>query len=145
MVKKGDFSRGVPLPPGLTASAIRKSIEYIERELSAFVDVYLEQQNVFSALVGIFGAKALDVHSVYEKRKHTALAQTRFPDLKRRGSLEPPRPEDSLESKASKRPRALQAHYDHAGWYIVWRYLVDVTESNETKKAVIIWRLTLPI
>ena len=141
MVKQSDFSSDVELPPGLTKVAIKKSIEYIERQLTAFVDVYLEQQNVFSALVGIFGAKALDSFSVYEKRKHTALAQTRFPDLKKRGSPDPPSPQLSLESKASKRPWALQAHYDHAGWYIVWRYLVDLTESIEVGKSVIIWRV----
>lgn len=141
MVKLADFRRDVELPLGLTVAAIRKSIEYIEREATTFVDIYLEQQNIFSGLVGIFGTKALDTHSVYEKRKHSALAQTRFPDLKRRGSPEPPPPEHSLESKASKRTWAIQAHYDHPGWYIVWRYLVDPTQSIEEGKSVLIWRV----
>lgn len=35
---------------------------------------------------------------------------------------------DYLESKASKWVWAIQSHYDHPGWYIVWRYLVDQTE-----------------
>jgi hypothetical protein len=46
-----------------------------------------------------------------------------------------------LESKAIKRPWALQSHYDHSGWYIVWRYLVDLTMSLESGKPVIIWRV----
>jgi hypothetical protein len=35
----------------------------------------------------------------------------------------------------------LQSHYDHSGWYIVWRYLVDPTESIQAGKPVIIWRV----
>jgi hypothetical protein len=35
----------------------------------------------------------------------------------------------------------LQSHYDHSGWYIVWRYLVDPTISLEPRKPVIIWRV----
>lgn len=141
MVRASDFRDSVPRPLGLSLSSIRKAIEYIEREASAFLDVYFEQQNVFSALVGIFGTKGLDVHSVYEKRKHTGLAQTRFPDLRHRNSAEPPPPQYSLESKASKRPWAVQAHYDHPGWYIIWRYLVDPTEGIEIGKSVLIWRV----
>ena len=41
----------------------------------------------------------------------------------------------------SKRAWALQSHYDHSGWYIVWRYLVDPTMSLEVSKSVIIWRV----
>lgn len=47
----------------------------------------------------------------------------------------------ALESKGSKRPWELQSHYDHPGWYIVWRYLVDPTETIEKDKPVIIWRV----
>lgn len=141
MPKGKDFNKDVPLPAGLTLTAIGKSIEYVERQASELVDIYWEQQNVFSAVVGIYGAKGLDTHSIYEKRKHTSLAQTRFPDLKKRGASEPLRPEDCLESKASKRPWALQAHYDHPGWYIVWRYLVDPTEMIEQGRRVVIWRV----
>ena len=129
MVQKSDFDETVALPKGLTVTAIRKAIECIERELADLIDLYFEQANVVSAIVGIFGTKALDVNSVYEKHRRTDTAQQRFPDLKRRGSGDPPAPEDSLECKASKRPWAVQSHYDHPGWYIVWRYLVDPTCS----------------
>jgi hypothetical protein len=141
MVRTSNFDRKVPLPQGLTITAIRKAIEYMEKQLADLVDLYFEQANVFSAIVGIYGTKALDFTSVYEKRKHTMFAQTRFPDLKRRGSAEPPSPTDSLECKASKRPWAVQSHYNHAGWYIIWRYLVDPTCSLEVEQPVVIWKV----
>lgn len=140
MVRPDDFNSSVPLPPGLTTAAIRGAIEYIERELSDLVEIYYEQANVFSALVGIYGAKALDAHSVYEKSRHADVAQQRFPDLRRRGSGANPPPNLCLESKGSKRPWALQSHYDHPGWYIVWRYLIDPTRSLEDL-SVVIWRV----
>ena len=93
--------------------------------------------------MGIYGARALDSHSIYEKHRHRDLAAQRFPDLKRRGSGEAPSPRESLESKASIRPWAVQAHYDHPGWYIVWRYLVDPTGTYERGRPVIIWRIDL--
>ncbi|PYS22811.1 MAG: hypothetical protein DMF72_11875 [Acidobacteria bacterium] len=141
MARKEDFNRKVPLPTGLTTIAIQKAIDYIEKELTDLVEVYLEQANVFSALVGIYGTKALDATSVYEKHRHLDVAQQRFPDLRKKGSGSNPSPLVSLESKASKRPWALQSHYDHSGWYIVWRYLVDPTMSLEANKPVIIWRV----
>ncbi|HUU20983.1 MAG TPA: hypothetical protein VM389_00475 [Phycisphaerae bacterium] len=141
MVQSRDFDKSVPLPPGLTLAAIRKAVEYVERELADWIDIYFEQANVFSALVGIYAAKALHVNSVYEKSRDADLAQQRFPDLKRRGSGTDPSPAESLECKASKRPWAVQSHYDHPGWYIVWRYLVDPTCSLETSRPVIIWRV----
>jgi hypothetical protein len=141
MAHAADFDSSVPLPPGLTTSAIRRAIDYIERELAEFVEVYYEQANVFSALVGIFGTKALDAYSNYEKHRHVDVAQQRFPDLRRRGSGATPNPRESLESKGSKRAWAIQSHYDHPGWYIVWRYLVDPTGSLEPRKRVIIWRV----
>ena len=141
MVRKGDFTESVPLPPGLDSVAIRKAIEYIERKLAELVDLYYEQANVFSALVGIFGIKALDAVSAYEKHRHIDKAQQRFPDLRKRGVGESPTPNESLESKGSKRPWEIQSHYDHPGWYIVWRYLVDPTESLERGRPVIIWRV----
>jgi hypothetical protein len=141
VARAADFRRGVPLPPGLTIPALRRSIEYIERELSGLIDIYYEQANVFSALVGIYGVKALDTFSVYEKSRHRDVAQQRFPDLKRRGSSITPLPRLSLESKGSKRPWALQSHFDHPGWYIVWRCLIDPTESIERGKPVIVWRV----
>src|SRR5574341_1506739 len=141
MARMGEFDNTVPLPPGLTVTAIRKAVEYIERELADLVEIYYEQANVFSALVGIYGAKALDANSVYEKSRHLDIAQQRFPDLRKRGSGDKPSPNECLESKASKRPWALQSHYDHSGWYVVWRYLVDPTMSLEQGKSVIIWRV----
>ena len=89
MVRSADFDTGVPLPSGLTVQALSRAIEYVERELADLIDIYFEQANVFSALVGMYGAKALDSFSVYEKSKHTDIAQQRFPDLKRRGSPDP--------------------------------------------------------
>ena len=141
MVQSSDFKASVPLPTGLTVTAIRKAIEYVERECADLVDIYFEQANVFSAVVGIFACRALDANSVYEKSRHLDLAQQRFPDLKRRGSGPKPKPRDCLECKASKRPWAVQSHYDHAGWYIIWRYLIDPTCSLEARRPVIIWRV----
>lgn len=92
MVRKDDFNPSVQLPPGLTHTAIRKAIEYVERELAELVEVYLEQANVFSALLGIYATKALDASSVYEKSRHIDIAQQRFPDLKKRGSGANPAP-----------------------------------------------------
>jgi len=141
MARVADFDRTVRLPPGLTVVSLKKSIEYIEKQLSELIDIYYEQANVFSALVGIYGARALDTFSVYEKSRHRDVAQQRFPDLKKRGSSTPPSAEMALESKGSKRPWELQSHYDHPGWYIVWRYLVDPTETIEPGKPIIIWRV----
>jgi hypothetical protein len=143
MARRDDFNPSVPLPPGLDITAIRRAIDYIERELADLADLYYEQANVFSALVGIYGTKALDSVSNYEKHRHIDTAQQRFPDLRRRGSGQKPSPHESLESKGSKRPWAIQSHYDHPGWYIVWRYLVDSTESLERSKPVIIWRVDI--
>jgi hypothetical protein len=116
-------------------------MEYMERELADLVEIYYEQANVFSAIVGIFGTRALDSVSSYEKHRNVDTAQQRFPDLRRRGAGNNPSPNESLESKASKRPWAIQSHYDHPGWYIVWRYLVDPTETLEAGRPVIIWRV----
>ena len=143
MARKDDFDKAVSLPAGLTVTAIRKAIEYVERELAELVEIYFEQANVFSAIVGIYATKALDANSVYEKSRHADTAQQRFPDLKKRGSGNRPKPEESLECKASKRPWAIQSHYDHPGWYIVWRYLVDPTCSLEPKRPVIVWRVDI--
>ena len=142
MTRRDDFNRAGKLPPGLTPKAIRKAIQYLEHELAELLPIYYEEANVFSGLVvGIYGAKALDATSVYEKHRHLDLAQQRFPDLRKKGSGPNPSPLVSLESKASKRAWALQSHYDHSGWYIVWRYLIDPTMSLESGKPVIIWRV----
>ena len=140
MARKANFDTSVPLPPGLTVQAVQRAIEYVERETSEFVEVYLEQANIFSALVGIFATKALDQVSVYEKHRHPDIAQQRFPDLRRRGSGLNPSPQESLEVKASKRPWTVQSHYDHAGWYIVFRYFVDPTRTV-AEHPVVIWRV----
>ena len=141
MVAPDAFDAGVVLPPGLGVGQIGRAITFIEREASALVDIYHEQKNVFSAIVSILGTRALDSFSNYERHKNVHTAQQQFPDLKRRGAGDPPSPNESLESKASIRPWALQAHYDHAGWYVVWRYLVDATESIEPGTPVVIWRV----
>jgi len=86
MVRKADFNPDIPLPPGLTVTSIKKAIGYIEKGLTDLIEIYLEQANVFSALVGIYGAKDLDATSVYEKHRHLDLAQQRFPDLRKKGS-----------------------------------------------------------
>src|SRR5258706_15742708 len=110
MARKEDFNRKVPLPSGLTTTAIQKAIEYIEKGLADLVEIYLEQANVFSAIVGIYGVKALDATSVYEKHRHLDIAQQRFPDLRKKGSGPIPTPIFSLESKASKRAWSIQSH-----------------------------------
>ncbi|MFQ5784666.1 MAG: hypothetical protein ACE5H8_07555 [Alphaproteobacteria bacterium] len=143
MVRKTDFDPSVALPPGLDISAIRRAIAYTEKSLTDFVDIYYEQANVFSAVVGILGTKALDSLSNYEKHRHTDTAQQRFPDLRRRGAGDNPGPNESLESKASKRVWAIQSHYDHPGWYIIWRYMVDPTESLEPGRPVLLWRVDI--
>ena len=139
------FDESVPLPSGLTIPAISRSIDYVESELSDWVEIYFEQMNVFSALVGIMGTKALDSFSQFEKHRHTDTAQQRFPDLIRRGSHGEPSASESLESKASKRPWAVQSHFDHAGWYIVWRYLVDPTATLEPGKPAVVWRVDVAL
>ncbi|MGE0481540.1 MAG: hypothetical protein AB7Q17_13815 [Phycisphaerae bacterium] len=141
MAKASDFDPSVQLPPGLEIGALRRAIDYMEKELAELVEIYFEQANVFSAIVGIFGTRALHSVSNYEKHKHANTAQQRFPDLCRKGCGPRPTPNDCLESKGSKRPWALQSHYDHPGWYVVWRYLIDPTQSLESGKPVVIWRV----
>jgi hypothetical protein len=141
MARAEDFNDSVALPPGLEIGAIRGAVDYVETHLADLVEIYLEQANVFSGIVGIFGAKALDSVSNYDKHRHQHTAQQRFPDLKRRGSGEHPPANLSLESKGSKRPWAIQSHYNHAGWYVIWRYLVDPTETIHSGRPVVIWRV----
>ncbi|MGH7318823.1 MAG: hypothetical protein ACRELA_04240 [Candidatus Rokuibacteriota bacterium] len=134
------FDPAIALPPDLKIAHIRPAIEYIEEQTSEFSDVYYEQANVFSALVGIFGIRALDTYSPYKKHKHPDVAQQRFPDLSLRGKLKPP-PLQAVESKGSRRPWAIQSHYDHPGWYVVWRYLVDPTKKVKPGRVVVVWRV----
>jgi len=130
----------LPLPKGLQPNHIVKAVEYVETETAELIDIYLEQANVFSAIVGIFGVKGLHAVRPYKKHKHPDVAQQRFPDLSLDGKLTPP-PEQALESKGSTRPWAIQSHYNHPGWYIIWRYLVDTTESVKPGRPVVIWRV----
>jgi len=137
------FDRAVPLPPELKISHIREAIEHVENRAAELIDIYFEQANVFSGIVGIVGVQALHSLSPYKKHKHPDVAQQRFPDLSLRGRLNPP-PEHALESKGSTRPWALQSHYNHAGWYIVWRYAVDQTRRLKPGKIVVLWRIDIP-
>ncbi len=137
------FDRSVALPPELNISHIREAIEHVEDRAAELIDIYFEQANVFSGIVSIVGAQALHALSPYKKHKHPDIAQQRFPDLSLRGRLNPPA-ENALESKGSTRPWALQSHYNHSGWYIVWRYAVDQTRRLKPGKMVSIWRVDLP-
>jgi hypothetical protein len=136
------LNRSVPLPSGLKHSHIQQAIEYIENETAEFVDVYYEQANVFSAQVGIFGIRALHVYSPYKRHKHPDIAQQRFPDRSLDGKRNPP-PRQALESKGTTRPWALQSHYNHAGWYVVWRYIIDPTKQVKRGRQVVIWRVDI--
>lgn len=128
------------LPKDLKTVHIEKAVEHIEKKAAEFVDLYHEQANVFSAVIGIFGTMTLDSISPYKKHKHPDVAQQRFPDLSWGGRLNPP-PALALESKGSSRAWAVQSHYDHPGWYIIWRYLVDPTKSIRRGCEVVIWRV----
>lgn len=130
----------LPLPSGLDPIHISRSVDYIEERTVEWADLYFEQANIFSAIVGMAGIKALDAISPYKKHKHPDIAQQRFPDLSLGGRLNPP-PELALESKGSRRPWAIQSHYNHAGWYIIWRYLVDPTMTIKPSRPVVIWRV----
>lgn len=137
---KEGFDRSVALPPELKISHIREAIQHVEAKTAELVDIYFEQANVFSGIVGILGIQALHALSPYKKHKHPDVAQQHFPDLSLRGKLNPP-PEQALESKGSTRPWALQSHYNHPGWYIVWRYAIDITKRLKPGKIAAIWRV----
>jgi hypothetical protein len=137
------FDRLVPLPPGLTIAHISNAIEFVEEKAEELVELYFEQANIFSGVVGILGVRALDSLSPYKRHKHPDIAQQRFPDLSLRGRPDPP-PIESLESKGSTRPWAIQSHYNHPGWYIVWRYGIDPTKRMKRGKSVLVWRVDVP-
>lgn len=140
---KDGFDKSVPLPPELKIAHIREAIEHVEDRASELIDIYFEQANVFSGIVGIMGIQALHALSPYKKHKHPDVAQQRFPDLSLKGKLNPP-PQQALESKGTSRPWPLQSHYNHAGWYIVWRYTVDPTKRLKPGKIVALWRVDIP-
>ena len=129
-----------PLPNGLETIHIERAVDFVEKQTADLADLYFDQANVFSAVVSIFGAKALDAVSPFKKHRHPDVAQQRFPDLSLGGILNPA-PQLALESKASIRPWAVQSHYDHPGWYIVWRYAVDPTQQLKPNRVVVIWRV----
>jgi hypothetical protein len=129
-----------PLPKGLEPIHIRKAVDFVEAHVLDLVELYYEQANIFSAIMGIFGAKAVDAVSPYKRHKHPDVMQQRFPDLSLGGQLNPPA-ELALESKGSTRPWPIQSHYDHPGWYIVWRYLVDPVQAIKPGRPVVIWRV----
>src|ERR1700683_107640 len=60
----------LPLPKNLNPLHIKKAVAYIEKQTADLVDLYLEQANVFSAIIGIFGVKGLHSVSPYKKHKH---------------------------------------------------------------------------
>src|SRR5436190_18220523 len=91
------FNRSVLLPPELKITHIREAIEHVEDRTAELVDIYFEQANVFSGIVGILGIQALHALSPYKKHKHPDVAQQRFPDLSLRGKLNPP-PAQAVES-----------------------------------------------
>ena len=122
---------------------VRRAMDYVEQHATAFDDLYYEQANIFSGLVGILGVRVLHALSPYKKHKHPDVAQQRFPDLSLGGTLNPP-PKHALESKGSIRPWAVQSHYDHPGWYIVWRYAVDPTKQMKSGRTVLVWRVDVP-
>jgi hypothetical protein len=133
-------SSSASLPKGLEPIHITRAIDFVEQRAEELLELYFEQANVFSGVIGIFGVRALDSFSPYKRHKHPDVAQQRFPDLSLGGKLNPP-PELALESKGSTRAWAIQSHYDHPGWYIVWRYLVDPTKSIKPARPVVIWRV----
>jgi hypothetical protein len=99
-VETDGFDRSVPLPPELKTAHIREAIGHVENHTTELIDIYFEQANVFSGIVGIIGTQALHAVVRYKKHKHPDIAQQRFPDLSLRGRLNPP-PEQALESKGS--------------------------------------------
>lgn len=137
------FDKAVTLPPGLTIAHLKSAIDYVEEQAEELIDLYYEQANIFSGVVGIMGVRALDSFSPYKKHKHPDIAQQRFPDLSLKGRLNPP-PREALESKGSIRDWPIQSHYDHPGWYIVWRYAIDPTKRMKPGRSVLVWRVDIP-
>jgi len=129
------------LPPGLDPKAVCPCVRYVQNHLTDFPPVVYRKPKLLNAIVRILGKRALARYSEYETIHPTQSALRMFLGLRHCGAGNNPSPNESLESKASKRPWAIQSHYDHPGWYIVWRYLVDDTQSLEAGRPVIIWRV----
>lgn len=137
------FDNAVARPPGLSIAHIRSAIDFVEEKAEEWIDLYFEQANIFSGAIGILGVRGLDSLSPYKRHKHPDVAQQRFPDLSLKGKMSPA-PNEALESKGSTRPWAIQSHYNHPGWYIIWRYVVDPTKQMKKGKPVVIWRVDIP-
>jgi hypothetical protein len=75
------------LPAGLEIAHILNSVSFVEERVTDLVDLYYEQANTFSGIVGTFGVRALDALSPYKRHKHPDIAQQRFPDLSLGGRL----------------------------------------------------------
>jgi hypothetical protein len=61
MIKKNyEVDPQVPLPQGLTPQHVVRAVTFIEREAGHWLDLWYEQQNLFSAIVGILGIRALE-------------------------------------------------------------------------------------
>ena len=54
------FDRSVPLPPALSVAHIRNAIAFVEEKAEDLIDLFFEQANIFSGVVGILGVRALD-------------------------------------------------------------------------------------
>lgn len=130
----------MPLPRNLTALHVQTAVEHIEREAADLVDLYLEQANVFSAIVGIFGTRALARRQSLQEAQASRHRSTTLPRPVLGGPIEPS-PLTCSGVKGSTRPWAIQSHYNHPGWYVVWRYLVDTTQSIKPGHPVVIWRV----
>ncbi len=48
------------MPKGVEPVHVIRAIDYIEERAADLVDLYFEQANVFSGIVGTFGVKALE-------------------------------------------------------------------------------------
>jgi hypothetical protein len=65
----------VPLPKDLKPIHIARAVEYVETQTADLIDLYLEQANVFSAIVGLFCVKGLHAVSQCKKHNHPDVAQ----------------------------------------------------------------------
>ena len=86
------FDKSVRLPSGLEIPAIRRAIKFIKRHLNDqdFIDLYLEQANILSAIVGMFGTKALSGAGASRRRPGEAgeaRARRHAQDLPKGGAL----------------------------------------------------------
>ena len=132
--------RALRLPGGLTATQVRRAAQRLQRDLVDFAE--LCRTRAFPSVVAHFGAQAIARISAYETQQAVAgraepMRAARLVHTGR-GSISA---HNYLESKGSKRPWAIQSHYDHPGWYIVWRYLIDPTQTLAPGKPVVIWRV----